>query len=95
MLITTEPQGWRGSGYYQETVPEGTGEQHGNDHLVTRDVTPNAPGGEFLAAMSNSRSDVVTQFVRSLVMKEFFKLKQDVHGVLSSPEEFQLCFKKV
>ena len=67
MLITTEPQGWRGSGYYQETVPEGTGEQHGNDHLVTRDVTPNAPGGEFLAAMSNSRSDVVTQFVRLFV----------------------------
>ena len=53
----------------------------------------------FLAVMSSSRSDVLTQFVsslvRPLVMKEFFKLKQDVNGVLSSPEEFQLCSKKV
>ena len=54
---------------------------------------------DFLAAMSSSRSDVVTQFVRSfvssIVMKEFLKLKQDLLGVLSSPEEFQLCFKNV
>ena len=33
--------------------------------------------------------------VRPFVMKEFLKLKQDVLGVLSSPEEFQLCFKNV
>ena len=28
-------------------------------------------------------------------MKEFLKRKQDLLGVLSSPEEFQLCFKNV
>ena len=49
----------------------------------------------FLAAMSSSRSDVVTQFVclsvRSFV--PFFSFS--VFEVLSSPKEFQWCFKKV
>ena len=37
----------------------------------------------------------VRSFVRLSVMKEFLKRKQDLLGVLSSPEEFQLCFKNV
>ena len=44
----------------------------------------------FIAAMSSLRSDVVTQFVRS---SPFFSFS--VPGVLSSPKEFQWCFKKV
>ena len=49
--------------------------------------------------MSSSRSDVVTQFVRSSVRPfvrsfvPFFFFS--VLGVLSSPKEFQWCFKKV
>ena len=39
--------------------------------------------------MSSSRSDDVTKFVRS----HFFSFS--VLGVLSSPKEFQWCFKKV
>ena len=46
-----------------------------------------------LAAMSSSRSDVVTQFVCSFVRSSpFFSFS--VLGVLSSPKEFQWCFKK-
>ena len=43
---------------------------------------------QFLAAMSSSRSDVVTQFISPFVRwsrRSFLKLKQDVLGVLSSP----------
>ena len=47
----------------------------------------------FLAAMSSSRSDDVTKFVRSFVRCHFFSFS--VLGVLSSPKEFQWCFKKV
>ena len=48
----------------------------------------------FLAAMSSSRSDVVTQFVRSSVLPyPFFSFS--VPEVFSSPKEFPLCFKKV
>ena len=47
--------------------------------------------GKFLAAMSSSRSDVVTQCVRLFV--PFFSFS--IFGVLSSPEESQWCFKKV
>ena len=49
----------------------------------------------FLAAMSSSRSDVVTQFVRPFVrlFVPFFSFS--VLGVLSGPKEFQWCFKKV
>ena len=51
----------------------------------------------FLAAMSSSRSDVVTQsvcpFVSSFIRSSvpFFSFSDP--GVLSSPIEFQLCFK--
>ena len=45
--------------------------------------------------MTLSLSSVVCSFVSSSVMKEFLKLKQDLLDVLSSPEEFQLCFKNV
>ena len=52
----------------------------------------------FLAAMSSSRSDVVTQFVcssvRSFVRPSLF-FSFSVFEVLSSPKEFQWCFKKV
>ena len=44
----------------------------------------------FLAAMSSSRSDVVTKFVRSCV--PFFSFS--VLEVLSSPKEFQWCFRQ-
>ena len=47
--------------------------------------------GKFLAAMSSSRSDVVTQCVRPFVPFVSFS----IFGVLSSPEESQWCFKKV
>ena len=48
-------------------------------------------GHTFLAAMSSSRSDVVTQCVSpSFRTLFFFGL-----GVFSSPKEFQWCFKKV
>ena len=40
--------------------------------------------------MSSSRSDVVTQCVRSSLFFSF-----SVFEVLSSPKEFQWCFKKV
>ena len=55
----------------------------------------------FLAAMSSSRSNVVTQFVRSFVFlfvrsSPFFLLLSLVFlGVSSCPKEFQWCFKKV
>ena len=52
----------------------------------------------FLAAMSSSRSDVVTQFVRSFVFpfvrsSPFFSFS--VLEVSSSPKVFQWCFKAV
>ena len=47
---------------------------------------------QFLAAMSSSRSDVVTQSVRSCVCP-FFSFS--VLGILSSLKVFQWCFKKV
>ena len=53
----------------------------------------------FLAAMSSSRSDVVTQFVRLFVRSfvcvsvPFFSFS--VIEVSSSPKEFQWCFKAV
>ena len=51
----------------------------------------------FLAAMSSSRSDVVTQSVRSFVFPSvrplFFSFS--VLEVSSSPKEFQWCFKAV
>ena len=50
-------------------------------------------GERFLATLSLSR--FVRLSVCYLVMKEILKLKQDLLGVLSSPEEFQLCFKNV
>ena len=47
--------------------------------------------------MSSSRSDDVTKFVRPFVRpfvrSHFFSFS--VLGVLSSPKEFQWCFKKV
>ena len=43
--------------------------------------------------MSSSRSDDVTKFVRPSVRSHFFSFS--VLGVLSSPKEFQWCFKKV
>ena len=49
---------------------------------------------KFLAVMSSSRSDVVTQSVCPFVRPSpFFSFS--VEGVLSSPKEFQWCFKKV
>ena len=49
----------------------------------------------FLAAMSSSRSDVVTKFVRPCVrvFVPFFSLS--VLKVSSRPKEFQWCFKTV
>ena len=44
--------------------------------------------------MSSSRSDVVTQFVRLFVCSSLF-FSFSVFEVLSSPKEFQWCFKKV
>ena len=44
--------------------------------------------------MSSSRSDVVTQFVCSCVRPSLF-FSFSVFEVLSSPKEFQWCFKKV
>ena len=54
------------------------------------------PAIHFLAAMSSSRSDVVTQFVRSFVRPfvPFFS-SFSVLGVLSSHKELQWRFKKV
>ena len=49
---------------------------------------------DFLAAMSSSRSDVVTQCVRVFVFSSLF-FSFSVFEVLSSPKEFQWCFKKV
>ena len=48
----------------------------------------------FLAAMSSSRSDVVTQSVRPFVFTSSF-LSFSVLEVSSSPKEFQWCFKAV
>ena len=48
----------------------------------------------FLAAMSSSRSDVVTQFVHLFVRPSVPFFSFSVLGVLSSPKEFQWCFKK-
>ena len=51
----------------------------------------------FLAAMSSSRSDIVTQSVRSFVFPSartlFFSFS--VLEVSTSPKEFQWCFKGV
>ena len=44
--------------------------------------------------MSSSRSDVVTQSVCSFVCLSLF-FSFSVFEVLSSPKEFQWCFKKV
>ena len=44
--------------------------------------------------MSSSRSDVVTQCVRPFVRSSLF-FSFSVFEVLSSPKEFQWCFKKV
>ena len=46
----------------------------------------------FSAKMSSSRSDDVTKFVCSFIAI-FFSFS--VLGVLSSPKEFQWCFKKL
>ena len=47
---------------------------------------------QFLAAMSSSRSDVVTQSVRSLVMKEIFFSLRSYKGVSWKPKG---CFNEV
>ena len=46
----------------------------------------------FLAAMSSSRSDVVTQFVSSLVMKEFFFSLRSYKGISRKSNG---CFNEV
>ena len=46
----------------------------------------------FLAAMSSSRSDIVTQFVRPLVMKEFFFSLRSYKGVSRKSNG---CFNEV
>ena len=47
---------------------------------------------DFLAAMSSSRSDVVTKCVRSSVMKEFFSSIKSYNGVSRKPKG---CFNEV
>ena len=47
----------------------------------------------FLAGMSSSRSNVVTQSAFSFICPLFFSFS--ALGVLSSPKEFQWCSKKV
>ena len=49
----------------------------------------------FLAAMSSSRSDVVTQSVRSFVRVSVPFFSFSVIEVSSRPKEFQWCFKAV
>ena len=51
----------------------------------------------FLAEMSSSRSDVVTQCVRLFVLPSVrpFFFSFGVPGVSSSPKEFHWCFKAV
>ena len=55
---------------------------------------PHVAHNLFLAAMSSSRVDIVTQSVfLSVCLSPFFSFS--VLEVLSSPKEFQWCFKKV
>ena len=49
----------------------------------------------FFAAMSSSRSDVVTQFVFPSVRSSVPFFSFSVLEVFSSPKVFQLCFKVV
>ena len=50
---------------------------------------------KFLAAMTSSRSDVVTQFVCSCVCSSVPFFSFSVLEVSSSPKEFQWCLKAV
>ena len=58
----------------------------GSDIPLIKGIVPSNAGRawlsiEFLAAMSSSRSDVVTQFVRSFVTNEFFLSPKRFNGV--------------
>ena len=71
-------------------------------HVSSQNIPRIIQGLTFSAAMNSSRSDIVTQFVRSSVTKEFFNAKRgkEVTMVFQGSfngvsRKFHRCFKKV